>query len=1185
MKLKLTTLLLLLVHLGFSQERDHVHAPQLALIENKGQWPEGVFFQSRSQGQNVWVQQHGFLYDLRYRLPHADFSQKIDTTLPSFQLVSAYFLGSQEVQKVEKNQPTAHYFNYFLGNDQSKWATDVHGYGEVVLKDLYPNVDLHVFDQNQLKYEIWCYPGSDLSTIRLALNGTDNISISEDGRLMIPTKLGTVIEEKPEAFVLRNGSYKKIDCQFELKENVVTWTLGKHDPNDVVIIDPQLIFATYSGSTTDNFGMTATYDYNGFAFSGGTVFGTTYPAPDPGVFSPTANTPNNIFSPQSGWTSPSSDVFISKYATDGTTMLWTNFLGGNTSNGGTETVHSLICDKQDNLYAFGATSSYNFPIQNGYQATNHGGSQLNVTYNGAMFGTTGIDIWVAKISGDGHTLMGSTYMGGSANDGANYNAYGGDYSGAQYYDSLTHNYGDQFRGEIMLDPSGNCLVASSTHSTDFPVQNAFQPANAGMQDGVLFKLSPDLSTLMWSSYFGGSNNDGCYSVKIDSSLNVVFAGGTCSSNLPATSGAYLPNFQNGKTDGYAGKLAPNGQTLTRVSYIGADDYDQVMFVEINRNDEIFLYGQSDGSSFPIINATGDAGAGQFIIKLNPDLSAVLNSKTFGWANHNSNVSPAAFLVDICGNMYVTAWGGNVIGSTPSHDLPVTSDAMFSTPPNGFDFYLGVFKNDFIDQVYGTWIGGIHAKEHVDGGTSRFDKNGIVYQSVCGGCGGFSDFPTTPNAWSNNNLSSNCNNIIFKFDFGLIPDASFTTSEVAGCAPFTVTFTNTSKPSDSYEWDFGNGQTSSTTFSPVITYADPGVYHVRLVTTDSICLLRDTSEITVTVTAPFPVTVSNDTTLCIGGTVTLTADSDGIANEFVWSSAASLPDTLNSSLSDSTFTQNVSETTTFYVMASNGDCHRLDSVTVYVLNGGLELTGNDSVCKNVPFPVTASANFPGVTMTYAWAPSAAVTPGSSPSEVYYTLQSNSWIYVTATTNLGCSVQDSLYIYVGNVNGNVNATASPTYLVSGQTTTLSATPGGYNYSWTPTTGVSNPHAQTTTATVSETTVYQVKVTDGICEKSDTVKVITLVTLCDNRYVFVPNAFSPNGDNQNDILYVRSAIATTIEFRVFDRWGELIFESENTNDGWDGTFRGRKVDPDVYDYYLRAVCDDGQEHIVKGNITLIR
>lgn len=152
-------------------------------------------------------------------------------------------------------------------------------------------------------------------------------------------------------------------------------------------------------------------------------------------------------------------------------------------------------------------------------------------------------------------------------------------------------------------------------------------------------------------------------------------------------------------------------------------------------------------------------------------------------------------------------------------------------------------------------------------------------------------------------------------------------------------------------------------------------------------------------------------------------------------------------------------------------------------------------------------------------------------------------------------------------------------------MTAQPPGYSYQWTPVSGLSNPNGQITNATPTETTNYTVAVTDGICVKSATVKVDVLEIACDRTFVYIPNAFSPNGDLENDVLFVRSAVATKILFRIFDRWGELVFETRDQNIGWDGTFRGKLMDPDTYDYYLEATCIDGEEKVIKGNVTLLR
>jgi gliding motility-associated-like protein len=144
---------------------------------------------------------------------------------------------------------------------------------------------------------------------------------------------------------------------------------------------------------------------------------------------------------------------------------------------------------------------------------------------------------------------------------------------------------------------------------------------------------------------------------------------------------------------------------------------------------------------------------------------------------------------------------------------------------------------------------------------------------------------------------------------------------------------------------------------------------------------------------------------------------------------------------------------------------------------------------------------------------------------------------------------------------------------------------SYSWTPTAGLATPNSQSTNALVNETTIFTLTVSDGICEVSDTVEVRVYTIICEDPYVFIPNAFTPNGDNYNDVLYVRGIWIEKMIFRVFDRWGEMVFESTDPNLGWDGVFRGKKLDPDVYDYYLDVTCIGGLQSITKGNVTLMK
>jgi len=1337
----------------FSQEINFKHDIKYAFVENKGQWDSAVLFKSKFDGGNLWIQNKKFVFHFQdFSKLHAthgntDLSkQKLENLKNRQTVVHLNFKNANNFRVTEKLNPSSNYYNYFIGNDPTKWTSEVRGYNEALIKNIYKGVDLKLIEDNsKLKYEFHVSPNTATDVIQLEFVGQEKVFVDKNGDLHIQTEIGEVIEEKPFTYQIINGKIKEVECAFKVQKNIVSFKLGEYDSSKKLIIDPTLVFATYSGSVTDNFGMTATYAHNGEAYSGGTIFGNQYPTPD-----------NNAYNINSNFTVNQgadgiTDVFISKYSSDGTQMLWTNFIGGGNNNQGTETVHSLIADKEDNLYLYGATSSTDFPIVNGYQANHAGGIPgLNFNSAGVRHLNQGTDIYVSKISANGQQLMGSTYFGGASNDGVNYNSSLTD-------DSLMTNYGDNSRGEIMLDSVGNCIIASCTRSSNFPLLNAFQQNISGQQDGVLFMLNKDLSSLVWSSYFGGTNNDMINSVKIDSTFNIVFAGGTSSNDLPQTTGTWQPSYNGGNTDGFVGRLSPDGLTLKKVSYIGTANYDNVFFTEVDRDGYVYLFGQSFGGNFPVVNAGFvNPNSNQFICKLDSSLSNVINSTTFGNGDPSElNLSPSAFLVDRCGSIYVSGWGASLFSSTPLNNMPISNDAIQTNSPNGYDFYLMVINNSFNNLIYGSYIGGNQSKEHVDGGTSRFDVNGIMYQSVCGGCGGFSDFQTTPNAWSDSNLTINrCNNILFKFDFNLIPNSEFNVSETSGCTNEVFQFENNSTSYDGYLWDFGNGDTTSIILNPSKTFDTAGVYTVKLYVTEDVCHLTDSTIITINISDTITNTTTPDIFQCLPSPQLLVANSNGTADTFIWSSSDQFNDTLNTSTSDSTLSVNLTPGYyKFFVKYDNpGGCFETDSVSVYFPENDYSINGKTSICTDEEPTFTLVNNSTSVNYTYVWSNDSIITtnptlstidinpktpqylyieltsdsgcvildsvyinvydtifksptsdifecenfpqlliansngsaetfiwsstsqfndtlntftndstlsvdlnPGSykfyikydnpggcfktdsikldfpdnqysiegkknlcATEEPTFTLVNNnplinytySWssdsiiktdpnlssidinpkipqyLFVELTSDSGCLILDSVFINIGTLDANlVNAFTSDTLVPVGQTITLNALPDNEQYSWEPSAQVNTPESQETKAVVNKSSYFKVTVSDGVCSASDSVFVKTFQYLCDDPSIFVPNAFSPNGDGNNDVLYVNGNMIDKMIFRVYDRWGTLIFESKNRLEGWDGTYNGKKLDPDVYDYYLQATCIDNVESIVKGNITLLK
>lgn len=1182
------------VHFAKAQETDHAPG-SYKFLENKGQWPDGVRYKADLPGGKIWLENRGVLYQFvdatAYEKIHHEHSQNLADTAMRQHLLYAEFVNANTGAQTHHKYPSQEYYNFFLGNDSKKWASKVYGYSHVTYEEIYPGIDLlYLEKEGDLKYEYLVAPGADPAALAIRYHGAESLKLNKDGQLILETSLGKLTEEKPYAYQIRNGKVVEVNCNFVVSEdNLVRFEVGNYDASLELVIDPVLVFATYNGAFSDNFGMTATYAYDGKAYTGGTLFGNSYPITGP-AWNSTSNFTQLNASASASLQYGVTDVYISKYSADGTAMLWTNIIGGGTDFQGTETVHSLICDHSNNLYLYGATSSTDFPLMNAFQSTHAGGTAgSNYYQNGVYYLNQGTDIYVSKFSEDGTMLLGSTYVGGSANDGINYRVSAGTYSTFSAYDSLTSNYGDQFRGEIMLDSMNNILVASSTRSTDFPVLNSFQSTIGGQQDGVVFKLAADFSSLLWSSYFGGTQNDACYSVKIDSSYNVLIAGGTSSNNIPGSVGGLNPSYMGGKADGYIAKITPDGSSLIQSTYIGTNLYDQTIFVEIDRWDNVYVVGQSAGN-MPVFNAAySNPNSGQFIVKLNPDLQSVVYSTVFGNSTGSINISPSAFLVDVCGNVYVSGWGANILQAVPLSGMPVSPDAFQPTPPNGFDFYLFVLERDAASLLYASYLGSAGSGEHVDGGTSRFDKFGVVYQSVCGGCGNDDNFPTTPGAWSGNNNSANCNNIVFKFDFEIVPIADFQISQLEGCAPLTLDLDNESNDTTNSVWSFPpEAVVLSGGANPQILFTNPGTYNIYLSITDTICNLTDTAVKVVTVYEALQLAIPNDTVICSTGAFDLTANSYGTATGFIWDDDPDFSSPLASGM-DSVISVAPAIETTYYITATNGWplCDIVDSVQVLFVDGAVDVMDDTTICPGSNVFLHAENLVPSVNMTFDWSPNSALVTESGNIAVGAP-DSTMYFYVTATTDLGCSFTDSVLVTIVDFDPSIlYATANPDTIPEGGSTVLQAFPQtGYTYFWSPAFDLDNPTGQSTNATgIDQTTTFDVIVAKGSCSAKTQVTVVTYEFICGDVYIYVPNAFSPNGDNVNDKMYVRGLNLEEIDFKIFDRWGELVFETTDQSIGWDGTFKGEKVDPDVYVYHLRVTCFDGQENLIKGNITLMR
>ncbi len=1183
---------------------------QMDFVQNKGQWDKKVNFRRDFSNGSFFLESKGFTVLMHNADDMIKLSQythgKVKTSNPkealpdTFTLHSAVynvsFLGANNMAKQVSEKPQTSYNNYFIGNDVSQWASNCKLYGAVTYKNVYPNIDVRYYnDQDQLKYDFIVNPGGNPSAIALRYDGATSLSIKEK-ELIIGTSVGYVKELAPYSYQTGLSGSSEITTKYVLRDNVVTFSVAKYDEKATLVIDPQIIFSSLSGSAADNWGYTATPGPDGTFFAGGIVFGSGYPVTT-GAFQTQFN----------GGASEGSfggvDMAIFKFSADGSQRVYATYLGGN----GNEQPHSMITDAAGNLIIAGRSNSANYPRLTGIPA------------NGSNY-----DIVITKLNAAGSALIGSVKIGGSNDDGVNIRPK---YIGATGADRLRRNYGDDARSEVILDANDNVYLASCTQSSNFPVFLAAQPTFGGAQDGVILKLTPNLSSLLFATYYGGTGDDACFVASINPTNQNLYVGGATSSNnlLGSTTGTIGSAFQ-GDIDGFVTTLPPSGTSFLKTTYLGTSAKDLIYGLKFDKVGFPYVMGTTTGTWTVTSNVLfQNAGAKQFISKLKPDLSSYVYSTVFGKIGSDPSISPIAFLVDRCENVYVSGWGGGInidqnYSSGNTSGLPTVNQLSPIPVPDGKDFYFFVLKKDAQSQLFGSYFGengGVG--DHVDGGTSRFDANGVIYQAICANCQGRVSnpqivFPTTANAWARLNGGSGCNQGSVKIEMNFAGIGSDVQSSIdgdvtdtIGCIPLTVNFQDLLKKGVKYYWNFNSGGNptgiDTTTSNPVAihTFTTVGNYRVRLISEDSsTCNIRDTSYITIVagnnkVTPKFSkikLDPCDSTTYRFTNLSSSSAGSSFTGQSFVWDygdgskmdTLGLTPNHLHRFPGPGTYFVKLTVIDTRFcnAPATIVDTLRINALvralpdkivlrcvgdTIQFKNkslGGLSWYWNfgdpasGSLNESTAFEPTHVFNSPG-TYTYYLVAYDSTTCNK--------IDTSDFIQIKIVEK-----PQALFTWAPNppepnvpVRFTNLSTFADTYLWEfgdGETSTAFAPVHEYNATGT----------------------YLARLTAS--SKAGCAGIFDLnVNVIVNPLLDVPNAFTPGRFGVNSVVNVRGFGITKLDFRIYNRWGQLVFQSANKRQGWDGFYKGKLQPIDVYGYTLDAEFSDGKKLRKTGDITLLR
>lgn len=1117
-------------------------------IKNMGQWDSSILFKTDIPGGYLLIKDSGLEYHLADYPAHGvpgEFSFKRDR-------LQITFMNAKVIEIEQKNLLHA-VSNFIKGNDPSKWKMNVPTFAKVELHGLYPNIDLRLERKGDaVKYEFVVKPGGKVSDIALEYDALHQPKILDDA-LQIETKVGVLKEFPPFSYQTFSQARKVIPSTYELKGNTLKFRVEDYDASKELIIDPEIVFSTFTGSRSDNWAQTATYDAEGNLYAGGTVFGEIFPITS-GAFQ---TTPGGASQNASGLNL--TDVVIQKYSADGQKLLYSTFLGGEES----EVAHSLIVNSKGQLVVFGTTSSETFPVTDrGYSKEFKGGPSLlgSATITSRIGYRKGADLFLSILNSEGNALVGSTYLGGTENDGIHNNA-----------SLLIKNYGDEFRGEVYTDKQDKIYIATTTRSNDFPVVNgsAYDRSN----DGIICRFNQDLTRLEWSTHVGGRFYDAAYGVRVNEKNEVYVVGASLSDGL-ATSSAFQRN-RAGEADGFIAKFV--NDRLNAFTYFGTRSEDLGMFLDLDPEGNIVVFGLTKGE-YPISSGKYNSRiSGQFIHSFTQDLSGSNYSTTFGSARGQGfvDITPTAFMLNRCGNIYIAGWGGqtntsnNLNPESSTSALPITDDAIQSQT-NGSNFYFAILEAEAKSLLFGTHFGSPSPPDinnlrgdHVDGGTCRFDKNGVIYHVACA-CRAFDingtmNFPLK-NPLQPNHNSSNCNMAAFKLDIGGLR-SEFDILDGDRLNPLVVCNTNKlnlknkSTNTRASEWFINGVLASRTTDVSNFAFPDTGTYVIKLKGLNVLnCFQEDSVERVIQVKR-FEVETSADTAICAGASLKLKALG---GESYFWTGNGILS---NPNLNE--IEVSIQENSVFKVQVESDICKVEKEIKVEIDTSPLDFRvspGNKEICKGDEISLRAS----GSTLFLKWVGDGKVdSTAENVLEIKVKPTKTTQYTASALFENGCAPEvkvqltiDTTFLpkweynveYFCDSPSSVFFAYSPDEKVESYEwnfgngmSVINASPDNYQYKSSGAYLVSLAATNAIGCTLVSSQVLDIPESDG----------------------FIPNAISPNGDGKNDTFALKMG---EVQLKIFNRFGKLVFESERYENNW-----GTDVSSGTYFYEIKL--ENGQ------------
>ncbi|WP_238882855.1 SBBP repeat-containing protein [Clostridium sp. YIM B02551] len=536
--------------------------------------------------------------------------------------------------------------NYFIGNDTSRWLTNISTYEKIKYKNIYQGIDIVYYgNQQQLEWDFIVQPNCDASQINIDFSGVEKITIDEQGNLILLIDSETLKLCKPLVYQEVAGKQNKVEADYVISEDqTVSFKLGQYDHSKSLVIDPILIWSTYYGDSGPDVGYAITTDSNNDVYITGYTQSNTFP------------TPTSLYPYKAGW-----DAFVAKIKGDGSGVIFFTYIGGSISkdpgsSGPHDYGYGIAVDSLKNIWVTGTTWCTDFPIFNPIQGANGGYC----------------DCFISKISASGSSLLYSTYFGGG-------------------------DYDQSF--SIAVDILDSIYITGYTRSFGFPTTpGALKPVKGDISvDAFILKLSSTGTIIQYCTYLGGTQDDFGRGIGVDKNLNLYIAGDT-KGNFPMFN-ALQPVYGGGLLDTFVTKLVPAGGAYNYVfsTYLGGAGEDNSRGIAIDNAGNVYAIGYTTGN-FPIKNALQPSFGGgtydAFIYKITTGGSLLVYSTYLGGTGDDLGYGIA---VDANENAYITG------STTSSVGFPTTNAFQLTYAGNTDAFvakinYIGILS-------YSSYLGG------------------------------------------------------------------------------------------------------------------------------------------------------------------------------------------------------------------------------------------------------------------------------------------------------------------------------------------------------------------------------------------------------------------------------------------------------------------------------------------------